>query len=49
LLFGGAPLIAGLALIQYVFGLSVAPLVDWVGALGGLLLGYSLAAATART
>jgi len=48
LLFGAAPLIAGLALIQYVFGLSVAPLVDWVGALVGLLLGYSLAAATAR-
>jgi hypothetical protein len=40
LLFGAALLISGLALIPYIFGLSVAPFVDWVAALGGLLLGY---------
>jgi len=48
LLFGAALLIAGLALIPYVFGLSGAPLVDWVGTLVGLLLGYSLRSGTAR-
>jgi VanZ family protein len=48
LLLGAALLIAGLALIPYVFGLSGAPLVDWVGTLVGLLLGYSLGSRTAR-
>jgi glycopeptide antibiotics resistance protein len=48
LVCGAALLVAGLVLIPYVFGLSLAPFVDWVATLGGLLLGYSFGSVTAR-
>lgn len=48
LVFGAVILIAGLALIPSVFGLSVAPFVDWVATLGGFLFGRSLRGLTAR-
>jgi VanZ family protein len=40
-LFGVTLLFAGLTLIPYVFGLSVASFKDWVATLGGLFVGYS--------
>lgn len=46
LLVGAPLLIAGLAVIPYVFGLPVAPIVDWVATLGGVLVGYVLGAVT---
>ena len=46
-LFGAGLLFAGLALIPYAFGLSVAPFGDLVASLGGVLLGYALGAVTA--
>ena len=48
LLFGTALLIAGLALIPYVFGLSGAPFVGWLATFVGLLFGYSLGGGMAR-
>jgi hypothetical protein len=45
-LIGAALLGTGLTLIPHVFGLSVAPLLDWVATLAGALLGYALGVVT---
>jgi hypothetical protein len=45
-LIGAALLGAGLTLIPHIFGLSVAPFLDWVATLAGALLGYALGVVT---
>jgi hypothetical protein len=48
LLFGVLLLIAGLIVTPRVFGLAIAPFIDWVATLAGLFLGYFLGSVTRR-